>query len=113
MQLILPDNYQKKLLEFLQRTLVIREKILSPNHSKLAFSYENVGLAWGKRGNWNEAQKFLQKALAIQEKTLPFGDPDRVITLRRIAQAYGKLGNNVKRAEYNNRADREEKGSPT
>ena len=102
-----------KLLVFFQKTLVIREKVLSPGRSKLAFSYENVGLAWSKQGNWNEAQKFLQKALAIQEKTLPFGDPNRVITLRRIAQAYGKLGNNVKRAEYNNRADREEKGSPT
>ena len=37
----------RKELEFFQKALAIREKVLPPDHPDLATSYNNVGGAWG------------------------------------------------------------------
>ena len=105
----LGDHHKE--LEFYQKALSIREKVLPPDSPILATTYNNIGCTFSDLGDYSAALEWHLKALAIRKKVLPFGDPKRIKTLRRIAQAYGKLGDSEKQVAYNDRADREQKGS--
>ncbi|CAF4312163.1 unnamed protein product, partial [Rotaria sordida] len=64
-----------KALEFYEKDLEITKKALPPNHPDLAYSYNNIGLAYFGKGDYSKALSFLEKALAIRQKSLPSTHP--------------------------------------
>lgn len=98
-------EYDKAILSF-QRERSIREKLLGQNHSLIADILSNEGIAYGEKGNMEEARAVISKAIAIYESLGDFAidmayvnenlaltwipeDPDRALEiLRRSERAY-------------------------
>jgi tetratricopeptide (TPR) repeat protein len=93
-----------KSLEYSQKALAIREKVLPPDHPDLASSYNNLAATYGALGQNDKQLAYHQKALAIREKVLPPDHPDLANSYNNLAATYGALGQNDKRLEYHQKA---------
>ena len=62
-------NYNKA-LEYLNKALDIRVKVLGLEHSKTAISYRNIGKIYEYQGAYTQALEYQNKALKIFEKIL-------------------------------------------
>lgn len=62
-------DYQQS-LDYCQKALVIREKILPIDHSHIGDSLSNLGLIHQKHGDYQQALAFFERSLAIYEKNL-------------------------------------------
>ena len=71
-------------LEYLEKALKIRKKVLPENHPDLATSYDNVGMTYGELGEHRRALEYKEKALEIRKKVLPENHPDILSTQRII-----------------------------
>lgn len=65
----------RKCIEYDQKALNIRGKILPPEHQDLAQSYNNLALAYHDLGDLDQACTYLRKAVVILEKALPAEHP--------------------------------------
>lgn len=90
-------NHQKE-LEYQNKALSIREKVLPKDHPALAQSYNNMGRAYGNLGKNQKTPYFqqksldyYQKALAIWEKVLPPGHLDLAVSYNNVGVAYSNL----------------------
>ena len=91
-------------LEFCQKALTIRKKVLPPDHPDLANSYNNVGLAWGNLRDYHKELEFLQKALGIRKKVLPSDHPDLAAIYNNVGATWGNLGDHHKELEWYQKA---------
>ena len=94
----------RRSLEYLNKALSIRERVLPPDHPALALSYNNVGIAYGSLGDHAKALEFKLKALEIFEKVLPPDHPDLAISYNNVGTTYGDLGDREKELEYYRKA---------
>ncbi|CAF4175665.1 unnamed protein product [Adineta steineri] len=78
-------KYQEA-LTFYEKSLVIRQKTLPPNHPDLASSYNNIGNVHDSMGNYPKALSSHEKALEIRQQSLPSNHPD-------LAGSYNNIGN--------------------
>jgi len=62
-------------LEFHQKALKIRIKVLGIEHPNVADSYNNIGLVYDSQGDYSNALKYLHKALNIRKKVLGDNHP--------------------------------------
>ena len=89
-----------KALEWYQKALNIREKILGPDHPDTAATYNNIAAVYSKQGEYNKALEWYQKALNIDEKILGPDHPSTATTYNNIALVYNNQGEYDKALEW-------------
>ena len=92
-------NYLKA-LEYYEKALAIRERVLGTDHPYTAATYNNMALVYDAQGNYEKALEYYEKALAIREKVLGKEHPDTAITYNNVAGVYDAQGNYDKALEY-------------
>ncbi len=70
---------------------VFSEK-LGETHPDIAKSLNDLGIAWGEKGEVDTAIAYFEKALAIREKSLPADHPDIAISLNNLGVAWRGKG---------------------
>ncbi len=91
-------------LDYDEKAIIIREKVLPPEHPDLAASYTNIAETYGELGEHQKRLEYNQKDLAISEKVLPPEHPDLAVSYNNLAETYRALGENQKSLEYNQKA---------
>ncbi|MEA3452115.1 MAG: tetratricopeptide repeat protein, partial [Bacteroidota bacterium] len=57
--------------EYLEKAIIIREKVLPENHPNLASSYKNIALTYYSLKQYKKAKYYIDMAVAIFVKALP------------------------------------------
>ena len=83
-------NYESA-LEWFQKALRIRERILGTGHPDTASTYHNIADVYWAQGNYNSALNWYQKALCIRERVLGTDHPDTTTAYNDIAVVYYEL----------------------
>ncbi len=78
--------------ELVERSLVIREEALSPEHEDVAASLDLLGSVYRYQGQYEEAEDARQRALAIRERLYGPDDLRVVGTLEGLANTYTEQG---------------------
>src|SRR3989440_162250 len=76
----------------LRSALVIRERVLEPEHPAIAASLNTLAELYRSQGWYMQAESFYQRALALREKAPGPGHPDTASTLHQLAELYLMLG---------------------
>ena len=84
-------RYQEA-ISLTQESLKIREKILGPDHTKVAVSLSNLAMMYSALDKYDEALSMQQRAQAIFEKTLGPNHVDTTNSLRNLGKLYQQLG---------------------
>ncbi|MHC4592394.1 MAG: tetratricopeptide repeat protein, partial [Planctomycetota bacterium] len=82
---------QEKLAEaepLYRRALTIQEKVLGPEHPRVATSLNNLAVLYGELGRHEEAEPLYKRSLAIKEKALGPEHPDVAASLNNLAMFY-------------------------
>ncbi|CAF4351663.1 unnamed protein product, partial [Rotaria magnacalcarata] len=77
---------------FLEKSLKVYERILSPNDPELATMYNNIGLVYNNIGDYSKALKYYEKANKIYEIFLPPTHPELATSYNNIGQVYDSMG---------------------
>ncbi|GHU15706.1 hypothetical protein FACS189441_7740 [Betaproteobacteria bacterium] len=93
-----------KALEWHEKALAIREKVLGKEHPDTATSYNNIALVYNKQGDYPKALEWHEKALVIYEKVLGKEHPDTATSYNNIALVYNKQGDYPKALEWHEKA---------
>ena len=80
-------------IELANEALVIREKILGPEHPDTALSLNNLALLYDSQANYPAAVPLYQRALKINEKILGPEHPDTASSLNNLAGLYDSQAN--------------------
>jgi len=91
-------------LEWHQRSLEIREKVLGFEHPSTASTYNDIALCCKDQGNYYKALEWHQKALDVREKVLGMEHPDTATTYNNIAVVYTWLGDHDRALELYQKA---------
>ena len=94
---------QKKYAEamnWLNKSLEIREKFLGKDHPETAETYNNIALVYDGQGQYAKALEWYQKDLAVSEKTLGSNHPDTAKTYNNIGMVYFHQGNSASAMEW-------------
>ena len=86
-------------LEWYNKALGIREKVLGAEHPDTAYTYNNIAIEYYEQCNYPKALEWHQKALGIREKVLGAEHPDTAATYNNIAVVYRNQGNYPKALE--------------
>ena len=87
-----------------ERSLIIREKALGPEHLHVASSLNSLALLYKIEGRYAEAEPLQQRALAIYEKALGPEHPDVAISLDNLGVFYENQGQYAKAEPLHERA---------
>ena len=90
----------RRSLEYLNKALSIRARVLPPDHPDLAQSYNNVGMTYDDLGDHAKALEFQLKALEIGKKVLPSDHPDLAVSYNNVGMTYGYLGDHAKALKF-------------
>ncbi|WP_333803344.1 tetratricopeptide repeat protein, partial [Sulfurospirillum sp.] len=96
-------NYDKA-LEWYEKALKIREKVLGSNHPDSATTYNNIAGVYHSKGIYDKALKWYEKALEIREKVLGLNHPSTATTYNEIARVYHSKGIYDKALEWYEKA---------
>ena len=96
-------NYEMA-LEYCEKALVIREKVLGKEHRDTATTYNNMAGVYKDQGNYEMALKYYEKALVIREKVLGKEHRDTATTYNNMAGVYEDQVNYKNAMEYNEKA---------
>jgi tetratricopeptide (TPR) repeat protein len=77
--------------QFLQRALLIRERVLGINHTHVAQTLSNLGNLYYDQGKYEQAESLFQRAIAIREQA-GVVDPYAAGTIRNLARLYYDQG---------------------
>ncbi|CAF0820791.1 unnamed protein product [Adineta steineri] len=83
-------KYQEA-LTFYEKSLVIYQKSLPPNHPDLASSYNNIGNVHSNMGSYPKALSYYEKDLEISQQSLPPNHPDLAISYNNIGAVHAKM----------------------
>ena len=78
-----------------QRSLVIYEKSLGPDHPSVATALNNLASAYGLTGDYAQAKERYERALAIREHVLGPDHPYVATALNNLAAILGMMGANA------------------
>lgn len=87
-------------LEYYFMNLALSERSLNNEYHRTATSYNNIGNAYYKQGDYGKALEYYQKALALREKVLKTEHTDTAILYNNIGILYKEQGNYEKALEY-------------
>ena len=79
-------------LEFHQKALDIRLRVLGENHPATAGSYNNIGVIWKAKCGFDEALEFYQKALDIYLRVYGENHPATAVSYINIGNVWGIQG---------------------
>jgi CHAT domain-containing protein/Tfp pilus assembly protein PilF len=96
-------KYDEALL-LAERALVIREKILGPEHREVADSLHALASLYDDKSDYAKAEPLNLRALAIREKVLGPNHPDVAKTLNNLAWIYGVREDYAKAERFYRRA---------
>ena len=94
----------KESVEWYQKALNIREKVLGLENTDTAFSYNDMAMAYAYQGENQEAQKLFQTALDIREKVLGIEHADTAMSYNNIGYMYSQCGDFDKAMEWDEKA---------
>ena len=89
-----------KALEWYEKALAIKEKVLGKEHPDTAKTYNNIATVYDSQGKYDEALEWHQKALAIKEKVLGKEHPSTAVTYGNIGKVYNCQGDYDKALEW-------------
>ena len=81
-------------------SLAIKLKTIGENHSSVATSYNNMGLVWKSKGNYDKALEYYEMSLVISIKTIGENHSWVAATYGNIGQVWDSKGNYDKALEY-------------
>jgi len=93
-----------KALEWNQKSLVIKEKVLGLEHPSTAITYNNIADVYSSQGEYAKALEWNQKSLVIKEKVLGLEHPSTATTYNNIADVYSSQGEYAKALEWNQKS---------
>lgn len=96
-------NYTKA-LEYNEKALLIREKILGCIHPLTASTYNNIAGVYHDLGQYVIAQEWNEKALSVRESVLNNNHPDIAISYQNLAATCRQMGNYKEALNYNKKA---------
>ena len=79
-----------------QQALEIREKVLGPDHPKVAASINNLANLYQAIGDYAKAELFFRRSLGIAEKALGPDHPSVATVLNNLAELYRAMGDYAK-----------------
>ena len=82
------------------RQIAIAEKLYGKEHEDTATSYNNIGLVYDEKGDYDKALEYYFKALTIREKVLGTEHPDTATSYNNIGWVYYAQGDYRKALEY-------------
>ena len=91
-------------VQYYEQSIKIKQKLLSPTHSDLAASYNNLGLVYGNMGDYSKALSYYEKAVEIGKKTLSENHPDFALSYNNIGSVYNNMGEYSKALSYYEKA---------
>lgn len=74
------------------RTLAIRERLLGPDHPKVAQILNHLAIVYTQQERYGEPEPLHLRALAIREKALGPDHPDVGDSLNTLAELYAHQG---------------------
>ena len=91
-------------LEYYNKALTIREKVLGKEHPDTARIYNNIAVVYDHKGDYDRALEFYGKALTICEKVSGKEHPNTASTYNNMAVAYDHKGDYDRALEYHDKA---------
>ncbi len=88
-------DYDKS-LEYYNKALSIRQKVLGEEHPDTATSYNNIGYVYSELGDYDKSLEYYDKALSIYRKVLGNEHPDTIKVRDNINQAREKMQSSKK-----------------
>ena len=79
-----------------ERILVIREKVLGPEHAGTAMALNNLALLYVNMGTFDKAESLFRRSLTIIEKVMGPEHPNTATSLNNLAELYSTMGANEK-----------------
>jgi len=89
---------------FYEKSIQIKEIILSPTHSNLTNSYNNIASVYGNMGENSKALSYHEKALEIYQKTLPTNHLCFAACYQNMGLVYSDTGKYAKALSYYEKA---------
>ena len=86
------------------RQIPLAEELYGAEHENTAASYNEIGLAYKKQGDYGKALEYYQKAMAIVEKNLGADHPNTASSYNNIGVVYDDQGDYSKALEYYQKA---------
>ena len=80
--------------------LEIRGRVLGQNHPDIATSYNNIGVIYSDKGDYDKALEYHLKAMEIRESVLGANHPDTAMSYNNIGNVYFYKGDYDKALEY-------------
>jgi tetratricopeptide (TPR) repeat protein len=91
-------------LNFFERGLEIRKRILGENHSDTARTLHDLAEVYREQGKYGQALPLYQQTLEIQETGLGINSAHMALTLNNIGVVHQTLANYTQAVDYYNRA---------
>ena len=93
-----------KALEYCEKALAIRERVLGPDHPGTTETYSSMAVVYDDLENYGKALEYSEKTLAIRGRILKEDHPDMAVTYNNLALIYCKQGKYEKALEYYEKA---------
>ena len=87
-------------LEYYDKALTIRGKVIGMEHPYTAISHNNIGLVYNNMGDHDKALEYFGKALVITENVLGTEHPYTATFYNNIGLVYGNMSDYDKALEY-------------
>jgi len=92
----------KKALDYYEKTIAIRERVLGAEHPDTATTNNNIANVYQLQGVYDKALEYYGKAIAIREKVQGTEHPDIATNYNNMTLVYDNLGDYNKALEYYN-----------
>ena len=94
-----PELY-KTAMEYLQKSLRIRQEILGPRHPAVAWSYFSIGQMYAEQGNEENALAYYEKCLDIRKERLGMLHSYTEEVIEEMGRTYARMGRKADADEY-------------
>jgi tetratricopeptide (TPR) repeat protein len=91
-------------IEFYEKSIKIKQKIVSPTDPNLTASYNNIGGVYDNMGEYSKALSYYEKAIEIYQKTFPPIHPSLATSYNNIGGVYDSMGEYSRALSYYERA---------
>ncbi len=78
----------KKAIDYLEKALEIKQKVLGKEHPDIAIGYQNIGAIYYDLGNYEQAIAYYKQSESLHLKRFPDGHPELANVYANIGQAY-------------------------
>jgi tetratricopeptide (TPR) repeat protein len=98
------QRHHEQSIEFFEKSLKIKERILEKNDVSLAYTYSGLANGYHELRNFSKALEFQEKSLKIKEKALPSNHPNLSTSYYNLGQYYCDIGQYSKALEFHEKS---------